>query len=482
MISTEHRGLASARNTGYEAADGEIVAYIDDDARPDPHWLTYLATSFIGTAHAGVGGPNIPPEDEGAVADCVANAPGGPVHVLLSDTEAEHIPGCNMAFRKSALEAIEGFDRQFGAAGDDVDVCWRLQERGLSLGFNPAAVVWHRRRSSVGAYWRQQRGYGRAEAQLERKWPEKYNSAGHLSWHGRLYGLGIPKVLAPRRRRVYHGTWGTRLFQSVYEPAQASLRALPLMPEWYLLICALAALSALGAVWSPLLLALPALAVAISLLVLQAVHGAHRASFGNRRGRRRRRGLTALLYVLQPLARLRGRLGAGLTPWRRPATRTPALPFPRTDARWSEEWQSQEEWLVAIEVSLLVDGVPVRRGGDFDRWDLEARGGPLGRVRVRMALEEHGAGRQLARFGLRPVVSRAGAGVIALFGFLAVASSLSGAVLAPLVLVTVMAALAARTLYEWSLAMGSAVRAVHGRPEEERTVLVRALEEAGQEA
>src|SRR5918995_2141180 len=43
LISTENRGLSNARNTGMEAATGEIVAYLDDDTCPDPHWLTYLA-------------------------------------------------------------------------------------------------------------------------------------------------------------------------------------------------------------------------------------------------------------------------------------------------------------------------------------------------------------------------------------------------------------------------------------------------------
>ncbi len=239
LIETPGRGLSSARNTGMDAATGEIIAFIDDDAHPDPEWLTYLAHTFLQGGYVGVGGPNIPPEGDGFIADCVASAPGGPVHVLLTDREAEHIPGCNMAIRKEALEAIGGFDPRFRAAGDDVDVCWRMQERGWKLGFHPAAVVWHHRRNSVWAYYRQQVGYGKAEALLEAKWPEKYNSLGHLKWAGRLYGRGLTRALNRKKGRIFHGPWGTALFQSVYEPAPGMLWSLPLMPEWYLLIAAL---------------------------------------------------------------------------------------------------------------------------------------------------------------------------------------------------------------------------------------------------
>src|SRR5439155_503576 len=123
VIRTQNRGLSAARNTGWKAASGEIVAYTDDDARPDPHWLHYLAWGFRTTAHAAIGGPNIAPPGDGWIAECVANAPGGPMHVLISDADAEHIPGCNMAFRRSALEAVGGFDPRFRTAGDDVDLC-----------------------------------------------------------------------------------------------------------------------------------------------------------------------------------------------------------------------------------------------------------------------------------------------------------------------------------------------------------------------
>ena len=103
-------GLSNARNVGMREANGEIVAYIDDDAYPDPHWLRRLAIAFQRSDHAGIGGPNLPPPGDGMLAECVANSPGNPLHVLLTDEVAEHVPGCNMAFRRRCLLAIDGFD------------------------------------------------------------------------------------------------------------------------------------------------------------------------------------------------------------------------------------------------------------------------------------------------------------------------------------------------------------------------------------
>jgi GT2 family glycosyltransferase len=431
LIETENHGLSRARNTGLAAATGDIVAFVDGDARPDPEWLSFLAASFAGSDSAAVGGPNLPWPNAGRVAEAVATAPGGPTHVLISDDEAEHIPGCNMAFRREVLEAIGGFDPQFHAAGDDVDVCWRAREQGFRIGFTPAAVVWHHRRDTIRAYLAQQRGYGEAEGLLERKWPQNYSPAGHPVWAGRLYGNGSAQYHGQRRWRVYYGTWGTNLFQSIYQPADRFLSALPLMPEYYLLLAALLGLSLGGLLWRPLLVAVPLLALAVGALLVDAALGARRASAVRRApsssARLRMSALVAVLYILQPLARLYGRLRMGLSPFRRRGPAGIVAPVPRTLTTWSEDWSAPEERLAEVEEHLRRGGAVARRGGEYARWDLEVLSGPLGAARVRMAVEEHGAGRQLMRFRSWPRPSRGGLIVALVLVSLAVAAGLDGA-------------------------------------------------------
>ncbi len=407
LIQTPNRGLSHARNAGLAAATGEIVAYIDDDARPDPQWLRYLAATFMSTAHAGVGGPNMAPPGDGPIAECVARAPGGPVHVLLNDHEAEHIPGCNMAFRKSCLEAIGGFDPQFRTAGDDVDVCWRLVERGWTLGFHPAALVWHHRRNSLRTYWRQQIGYGRAEAMLERKWPEKYNGPGHVRWAGRIYGPGLTRLLGWRPARIYHGVWGSAPFQSLYEPAPSVLAFLPQMPEWHLLTATLWAMAGLSLLYEPLKLAVPLAVAALLPPIAQATLSATRASFPEAPrgiGRLKRVVVTAFLHLLQPLARLAGRLRAGLTPWRQRAKPGRAPLWPLTASVWSEQWIPLDQRLRALETRLRSEGACVLRGEEHDCWDLEVRAGILGAARLLAGAEDHAGGKQLLRLRWWPLV------------------------------------------------------------------------------
>lgn len=467
LIRTENGGLSRARNVGIEAATGEIIAFTDGDARPDPDWLTYLVLELQSGDFAAVGGPNIAPAGDGLVAQCVANAPGGPVCVLSTDEEAEHVPGCNMAFRASALRAIGGFDPRFRTAGDDVDVCWRIQERGWRIGFSPAAMVWHHARATVGAYWRQQVGYGAAEALLAAKWPEKYNAAGHVTWGGRVYGPGV-YPFPFTRSRIYGGTWGNAPFQIREVTPPGWLWDASAMPEWHLGVALLAALAVCGLLWAPLLFAVPLLVFAFGTTVARGVVGGARARFtepapATQRGYSvKRRALTMLLHFLQPLARLRGRFLHGLVPWRaRLCSRDFAWPFRRLVTFWREVGEAQELRLARIETRLAESGAPVRRDDGYHEWDLEVEGGVLGAARLRSCAEWHGGTRQLVRFAVDPQVSRLALALI-LSGTAVSAWALADhAIAATALLGGVVAVIVARALWECGISVAALTQAVH---------------------
>jgi hypothetical protein len=463
--SKVNRGLSHARNEALAAATGEIIAYLDDDARPDPDWLRFLALAFARSDHAAIGGPNIPPPGDGWIADCVAHAPGGPVHVLVADDLAEHIPGCNTAVRREKLVEIGGFDARFRIAGDDVDMCWRLQEAGGTIGFSPGAMVWHYARNSVKAYLRQQRNYGRAEALLEDKWPDRYNRLGHLHWSGIIYGDRARSSAPGRRARISYGTWGTEPFQSIYARSNGLLSSLTHMPESHALVVALLVLSALSVLWTPLALAIPLL-----LLCLLAVTGRAFAASGRRHDhdyrklpvtrRMRMRALTTGLHLAQPVVRLAGRGRAGLHPWRRRTKQRVAVPRPRVDVLWSERWHATETWIGTLERKLRAGRALVRRGGTWDRWDLRVRGGAFGVARLLCVVEEHGGGRQQVRVRSWPVVSRVALALAAGCWVLAALAFGDGAPAAGAVLAGFGAIALGRAAYDCAVATGAVLDAI----------------------
>jgi O-antigen biosynthesis protein len=246
-----------------------------------------------------------------------------------------------------------------------------------------------------------------------------------------------------------------------------------MVPEWYLVIAALAALSLLGVAWTPLLLALPLLVLATSALAFEAVIGATRASFphasGSRLGMLRCRATTALLYMLQPLARLTGRLRHGLAPWRRRSVAGLAVPRPRTKSIWSERWRSPEDRLEQLEGELRRAGCVVRQGGEYDRWDLQIRDGMLGAAHVRMAVEEHGGGRQLVRYRSWPRWSRGGLALTILFAALSLGAAIDGAWLACAVLGSISLLLTLSTIRDCGTATGIVVGVLARQVEESET-------------
>ncbi len=397
-------GLSTARNTGIEAAQGEIVAFTDSDCRPDEDWLYYLVGDLLNSEFTGIGGHNLLPPEDSWVAAAVMVSPGGPAHVMLTDRVAEHIPGCNMAFYKWALLEIGCFDPLFRKAGDDVDICWRLQQRGYKIGFSPGGFVWHYRRSRVRDYLRQQHGYGEAEAMLVHRHPEYFNWYGSSQWQGRIYSPAKFGVVT-RSRMIYHGTFGSGLFQTLYTAAPAFGLMLVTSLEYHVLV--VLPLIVLSVVL-PSLAPLPIVGALVPLIVCAIA--AAQADLPVRRKTIWSRPLVALLFFLQPIVRGWARYQGRLSVQRRPLAEYESLDSLSRQARrlrfhelqyWNETNVDRVRFLHAIMERLDRRDWPNKVDLGWNNYDLEIYGSRWCHLQLITATEVFGAHKEMIRCQLR---------------------------------------------------------------------------------
>lgn len=403
-IRQTNQGLSAARNTGIAVATGEIIAFTDSDCRADEDWLYYLVGDLLRGQFAGIGGHNFLPPEDSLVAAAVMASPGGPAHVMLTDRLAEHIPGCNMAFWKWALDAVGWFDPVFRKAGDDVDICWRLQQQGLQIGFSPAGFVWHYRRSTVEAYLKQQQGYGEAEALLIRKHPEYFNALGGSLWAGRIYTTAKLGVLA-KREIVYHGIFGTGLFQTLYAPRPAFTLMLMTSFEYHMVVTLPLLLLSV-----PFQFLLPVAATSLLATLGICIAAACQAELPAHRQVWWSRPMVALLYLLQPIvrgwARYRQRLTYRPTPVNAlekldsMALRDSGEPLEQT-AYWAEHWVDRVDFLKGILHRLENEGWQHKPDNGWSDYDVEIYGSRWSRVQLTTVAEMFAGGRQLFRCRLR---------------------------------------------------------------------------------
>jgi len=423
-IRQEAQGLAVARNTGTAAATGEIIAYTDDDCVVDASWLIHLTRAFDRPEVGAAGGPNIPPAPTDRSQACVIAAPGGPAHVLLTDTTAEHIPGCNMAVRRSAFDDIGGFDPKYHAAGDDVDFCWRLQEKGYVIAFSAAAMVWHYRRSTLREYLRQQAGYGKGEALLISQYRARFSRLGGALWRGVIYRAALHR-LTHHAGRIYSGVFGSAPWQPLYRgPVPEPGWLIAGFPWWLLTI-----IIAMNALWLPAILWLAALMAAVPLVY--TMRQAMRLPLARPWGGMRTRILLWVFLLAQPVVRGWNRFawnvrlgswpgGPWLTPGGNPRPRQWFYKRVADLELQSAEGQDRNHLIEALMLHLRNTGAPAGTGDGWRDWDLETVASRWWRVRFSIVTEYHGGGDCLTRVR---IASRATAICMMVFGLLLAAAA-----------------------------------------------------------
>jgi hypothetical protein len=332
----------------------------------------------------------------------VGAAPGGPSHVLLTDTVAEHVPGCNMAYHKWALEMIGGFDPEYRKAGDDVDVCWRIMQLGYQIGFSPAAVVWHYRRFEVRTYFSQQVGYGEAEAMLRYKHLQYFGPTGSAIWHGNVYSqVRMDSFFS--RPVIYHGMFGTGLFQCIYPKRYNPWAGLLSSLEWlgvtlfiFFLSIPLASLRLI-----PLIMFGLTLIVGLSYMAQARIETKYDSIPA--------RLLLLYLSIMQPWRRAWARYFTWLQGKRTPraviATReqSPHMSVSWLGSGhlsfWSESGLERNHLLTKTEELLEEEGWKYSLDTGWTNWDLHVFASRWWNLRLRSMTEIYPHGRRLSRVG-----------------------------------------------------------------------------------
>jgi glycosyltransferase involved in cell wall biosynthesis len=163
--ASSRRGASHARNVAAATARGDFLAFSDADDEVDSHWLTALVAAARG--YDVVGGLL----DEAAVNNATQpgrrppTQPWAELPVLLDFLP--YVVGTNMGIWQDTFDAIGGWNEAYPRA-NDVELSWRAQSNGHTVGFAPEAVVRYRHRAAVAELFRQFHQWGYADAQLFR--------------------------------------------------------------------------------------------------------------------------------------------------------------------------------------------------------------------------------------------------------------------------------------------------------------------------
>lgn len=192
-------GPAAARMTGLAFVDTALVAFLDADCLPRPSWIEPLLEHFVDpevvvvapriTAIEPLGVPDHPllTRYERAHASLDRGAERGRVRAR---TRVSYVPSAALVCRVDALVDAGGFDETLNV-GEDVDLVWRLDERGHTVRYEPSVTIGHRHRTTPWAWLRRRFDYGTSAGPLSRRHPGALVPIEASGWSIATWGLAI---------------------------------------------------------------------------------------------------------------------------------------------------------------------------------------------------------------------------------------------------------------------------------------------------
>jgi GT2 family glycosyltransferase len=165
--------VSDARNLAAAAAEGDVLIFLDSDCLLPKDYLNKVDHGLTRDGWDAFGGPDAAPSDFSHLQKAINYSMTSPlttggIRGGKQSTSTYYPRGFNMGMKAMVFKAVKGYDTAF-KCGEDVELSIRIKEAGYKVGLIPEAVVWHKRRSNLGQFYKQVRRFGSARIALARQ-------------------------------------------------------------------------------------------------------------------------------------------------------------------------------------------------------------------------------------------------------------------------------------------------------------------------